>query len=59
MKETSSALSDHWADKTAFRIIRQKGDRDSYVCASGISPSGTVHLGNFREIISVDLVVRA
>lgn len=59
MKDTTNALSDHWADKTAFRIVRQKGDRESYVCASGISPSGTVHLGNFREIISVDLVVRA
>lgn len=30
-----------------------------YVCASGITPSGTVHIGNFREIISVDLVARA
>lgn len=30
-----------------------------YVCASGITPSGTVHIGNFREIISVELVVRA
>ncbi|MDR1955706.1 MAG: lysine--tRNA ligase, partial [Treponema sp.] len=25
----------------------------------GITPSGTVHIGNFREIISVDLVARA
>ena len=29
------------------------------MCASGITPSGTVHIGNFREIISVELVVRA
>ena len=33
--------------------------RDHYTCASGITPSGTVHIGNFREIISVELVVRA
>jgi lysyl-tRNA synthetase class 1 len=51
--------SAHWADETAERIIREKGEKDQYTCASGITPSGTVHIGNFREIISVDLVVRA
>ena len=49
----------HWADQMADKIIREKGDLDLYTCASGITPSGTVHLGNFREIITVDLVVRA
>lgn len=49
----------HWADIYADRIIREKGDKDVYTCASGITPSGTVHIGNFREIISVELVVRA
>ncbi len=49
----------HWADQMAERIIREKGDKDMYTCASGITPSGTVHIGNFREIITVDLVVRA
>ncbi|TFG58221.1 MAG: lysine--tRNA ligase, partial [Spirochaetales bacterium] len=51
--------STHWADITADKIIREKGDKEQYVCASGITPSGTVHIGNFREIISVELVVRA
>ncbi len=51
--------STHWADITADKIIREKGKKDVYVCASGITPSGTVHIGNFREIISVELVVRA
>ena len=49
----------HWADIYADKIIREKGDKDLYTCASGITPSGTVHIGNFREIISVDLVVKA
>jgi lysyl-tRNA synthetase class 1 len=49
----------HWADINADKIIREKGDKEVYVCASGITPSGTVHIGNFREIISVDLVVKA
>ncbi|MCR9206125.1 MAG: lysine--tRNA ligase, partial [Halobacteriovoraceae bacterium] len=49
----------HWADMTADRIIRQLGDRDSYTVASGITPSGVVHFGNFREVITVDFVARA
>lgn len=49
----------HWADKVAHKIIKECADCDQYTCASGITPSGTVHIGNFREIISVDLVVRA
>lgn len=49
----------HWADIYASKIIREKGDKEVYTCASGITPSGTVHIGNFREIISVELVVRA
>jgi lysyl-tRNA synthetase class 1 len=49
----------HWADECAEKIIREKGEKELYTCASGITPSGTVHIGNFREIISVDLVVRA
>lgn len=54
----------HWADINADKIIRERknslsGEKDAYVCASGITPSGTIHIGNFREIISVELVVRA
>ncbi|MBI2042903.1 lysine--tRNA ligase, partial [Candidatus Pacearchaeota archaeon] len=48
-----------WADKIAEDIIKQRGKKKEFVCASGISPSGTVHIGNFREIITTDLVVRA
>lgn len=53
------ADSFHWADITADKIIREKGEKEVYVCASGITPSGTVHIGNFREIISVALTVQA
>jgi len=49
----------HWADKEADKIIRQKGHKDVYVVAAGITPSGTIHMGNFREIITQDLVKRA
>ena len=49
----------HWADQTAARVVAQRGPKHCYTCASGITPSGVVHVGNFREIISVDLVARA
>lgn len=49
----------HWADVVAERIIQEKGNKDSYTVASGITPSGTIHIGNFREIITVDLVTKA
>jgi lysyl-tRNA synthetase class 1 len=53
------AQAAHWADEYAAKIVREKGDKAQYVCASGITPSGTVHIGNFREIISTELVARA
>jgi len=49
----------HWADEAAAKIVFEKGEKELYTCASGITPSGTVHIGNFREIISVDLVAQA
>lgn len=48
-----------WADQLAFGVRKKFEDRETYVCASGISPSGTVHAGNFREIITTDFVVKA
>lgn len=52
-------LTPHWADQAAVRVISKKGDKEKFVVASGITPSGTVHIGNFREVITVDLVARA
>ncbi|MBI5003411.1 lysine--tRNA ligase [Candidatus Woesearchaeota archaeon] len=49
----------HWADQVAERVIQIKGDKEKYTVASGITPSGTVHIGNFREIITTELIARA
>ncbi len=39
------------------RNVRQrKGEHATIVCASGISPSGPIHLGNLREAMTVHLV---
>ncbi len=48
-----------WADAVADNVIKMKGDKEEYVCASGITPSGQIHIGNFREVITTDMVVKA
>lgn len=59
MEKTLDIPSVHWADHAAEALIQKHPQKDTFVCASGISPSGTVHIGNFREVITVDFVVRA
>ena len=49
----------HWADHAATRTLNDNADADPIVVAAGITPSGVVHIGNFREVITVDLVARA
>ena len=49
----------YWADQLADEIIRRKPDKEEYVCAAGISPSGSVHIGNFRDIATSYFVYRA
>lgn len=49
----------HWADNAADRIIRKCGEKDTYTVAAGITPSGPVHFGNFREVITADFVACA
>ncbi len=48
-----------WADAIADKIIKERGKKKQYVCASGIGVSGTLHIGNFRDAITAELVVRA
>ena len=48
-----------WVAAQADRLIERvdaEPERRSIVCASGISPSGPVHLGNLREIMVPHLV---
>lgn len=54
----------HWADQAAERTLRAHPDgagagAGPLAVAAGITPSGVVHVGNFREVITVDLVARA
>ncbi len=52
-----------WADAIADKIIKERvkdknGEKKEIVCASGITPSGTIHIGNFREVITTDMIVK-
>lgn len=49
----------HWSEAIANEIIAKKPDKEEYVCAAGISPSGSVHIGNFRDIATSYFVCRA
>lgn len=49
----------HWSDTIAEELIRRNPDKEEYVCAAGISPSGSIHIGNFRDIATSLFVVRA
>lgn len=49
----------HWSEEIAKKIIERNPDKDEYVCAAGISPSGSIHIGNFRDIATSLFVVKA
>lgn len=49
----------HWSEEIAQRIIERKPDKEEYVCAAGISPSGSIHIGNFRDVATSYFVVKA
>jgi lysyl-tRNA synthetase, class I len=59
MTTESLSPSSHWADHAASDLIAHHPDKNEFVCASGISPSGVVHIGNFREVVTTEFVVRA
>ena len=57
---TTKQLKKDWVaqicDWTEQNVQHQKGENATIICASGISPSGPVHLGNLREVMTVHLV---
>ena len=49
----------HWSEEIAQRIIERNPAKEEYVCAAGISPSGSIHIGNFRDIATPLFVSKA
>lgn len=46
------STSEHWSEELAEQVIAAFPDKKVYTCAAGISPSGVVHFGNFRDVIT-------
>jgi len=46
----------HWADVLAEKLLQSKKKQ---VLATGITPSGPIHIGNMREILTTDAVYRS
>ena len=49
----------HWSERIADKIIERNPNKKVYVCAAGTSPSGSVHIGNFRDVAVPYFVARA
>ena len=47
---------EHWADRIAEEVAR---NGRAPVISTGISPSGEIHIGNMREVLTGDAVFRA
>ena len=50
------ATDAHWADRIARQIIETGR---APVISTGISPSGEIHIGNMREVLTADALFRA
>ena len=49
----------YWAKAIAEQIIQRNPHKEEYVCAAGISPSGSIHIGNFRDVATSFFVAKA
>jgi lysyl-tRNA synthetase class 1 len=43
----------HWSRVVAEDLIAKRGKSTVFTCASGITPSGAVHVGNLRDVLTV------
>lgn len=46
----------HWADVLAEDLLK---DNKKHVLATGITPSGPIHIGNMREVLTTDAIYRS
>ncbi|MBQ8425097.1 MAG: lysine--tRNA ligase [Clostridia bacterium] len=49
----------HWSERLADKIIEKNPNKETYVCAGGASPSGSIHIGNFRDMAVPYFVAKA
>ena len=41
-----------WIDEAVQKLINENPGKEEFTCAAGISPSGPIHIGNFREFLT-------
>lgn len=58
-QEIEASHRAHWGIKLANKVSEKFPSRDEYVCAAGISPSGRVHFGNFRDLFTSEVVAES
>ena len=46
----------HWSDVLAEELLKEEKKQ---VLATGITPSGPIHIGNMREVLTTDAVYRS
>ncbi|ACX73091.1 lysyl-tRNA synthetase [Methanocaldococcus vulcanius M7] len=47
----------HWSDIIAEKLINERKEK-KYIVASGITPSGHIHVGNARETLTADAIYK-
>ncbi|MEW6378164.1 MAG: lysine--tRNA ligase [bacterium] len=51
--------SQHWGDQVVNQILAQPRAEDHvYRIVTGITPSGRIHVGNLREVVTADVIYR-
>lgn len=49
----------HWGEILAEKVLKEFPNEKVYVVAAGITPSGIIHFGNFRDIVTSFAVAKA
>jgi lysyl-tRNA synthetase class 1 len=58
LAETAASGADGlWVGKVTDKVLAEFPHQEIYTCAAGISPSGVVHFGNFRDIATSHAVM--
>jgi len=59
IKEVEGREGEMWWDEIADEILKRKRGAERQVVATGITPSGAIHIGNLRETLIADAVCNA
>lgn len=49
----------HWANIISNNLINKYPNKEKYIISTGITPSGKIHVGNMREVLTADLIYKS